>query len=206
MMSRQAKRPTLAAFRSADAFPTVATVVAVSDESDRVEMEGAGERYEAAIALGCLIRPQPGDTVLTVRHGRTAFVVQVLQRAGPHHATLALPGRGSLALEGETLSLTARRRLSLRGDRLDLHGRSLAFLAETTTWVGKVLTGVVERFRISAHSHETSAETLIEKAGHRTAIVTGMVKVAGIASETAQSKVIAVADDLRLDGKRITMG
>ncbi len=56
--------------------------------------------------------------------------------------------------------------------------------------------------------------TLVEKAGpdrHRRRQRFGaggdrVVTVTGVAAETARSKVVAVADDLRMDGKRITMG
>ncbi len=92
---------------------------------------------------------------------------------------------------------------------------SLALVAETMTWLGKLLTGVVERFTLSARHHETSAGTLIAKANERTTLVEGtdslraetqLVTVAGVASETAHTKVIAAAEDLRRDGKRIAVG
>jgi sigma-54-dependent transcriptional regulator len=144
-----------------------------------------------------------------------ANTLQVLQRDGIAGATLALPGDGAISVEAETLSLTGRQHLALTGARLDLQAHTLALMAGTTTWLGKVLTGVVERFTLSARRHETSAETMIEKSADRTVIVDGtdslraetrVVKVAGIASETAQSKVVAVAEDLRMDGKRISLG
>jgi hypothetical protein len=105
--------------------------------------------------------------------------------------------------------------MALKADNLDLRSRSLSVVADKAVWLGKALTAVVERWRVSARSHEISADTFSEKAVTRVAIVDGVdtlraetrsVKIAGIASETAQSKVIAVTDDLRVDGKRISMG
>ncbi len=192
-----------------------ATVIAISETGERLDLNEDGQLRSAGIAFGCLIRPRPGDSVLVFREGGESLVLQVLQRDGSTGAVLALPGGGAIAVEGETLAMTGRHRLTLRGDRLDLQGRSLSLMAETTTWLGKAITGVVERFTLSARRHETSAETLIEKAGDRTAVVDGtdslraethLVKVTGIASETAQSKVVAVSEDLRMDGKRISMG
>lgn len=194
---------------------TRATVIAISETGERLDLNEEGQLRSAGIAFGCLNRPRPGDSVLVLREGGDSFVLQVLQRDGSTGALLALPGDGAIAVAGETLTLTGRGRLALRGDRLDLQGRSLALMAETTTWLGKAITGVVERFTLSARRHETSAGTLIEKAGDRTAVVDGtdslraethLVKVTGIASETAQSKVVAVSEDLRMDGKRISMG
>ncbi len=192
-----------------------ARVAETGEAGDRVELERDGLRWPALVSVSCLVPPRAGDTVLVFHDGDEAYVIQVLRRGGDGPVTLALPGRGPLAIEGETLALIGRRRLALTGDRLDLHGRSLALVAETTTWLGRVLTGVVDHFRISAKTHETSAGTLVEKATDRTAIVEGtdsvraetrVVTVTGIAAETARSKVVAVTDDLRMDGKRITMG
>lgn len=180
-----------------------------------VTVEIAGELRRAQMATGCLIRPIVDDRVLTVSSGDETFVLQVLERIGPNYATLALPGHGNLAIEGETLSLTGRQRLAMKGDRIDLQARTLAFLADKTTWLSKALSAIVERFHVSARSHETSADMLIEKSVNRTTIVDQTdslraqmrtVKITGVTSETAQSKVIAVADDLRMDGQRITMG
>lgn len=194
---------------------TAATLVALSDSGEWAVIERDGQRLDAAVATGCLVRPRPGDTVLTFGGEDGLFVVQVLRRPGGGPATVSVPGGGPLAIAGESLSLTARRRLSLEGDRLDLRGRSLALVAEATTWLGKRITGVVERFQLSAQTHEINARTMVEKAVTRTAVVeetdtlraeTRLVKVGGMAAESAASKVVAVADDLRLDGQRITMG
>ena len=192
-----------------------ATVVSISAGGERAELHVGGMIGAADIALGCLIRPMPGDSVLALHEEGRNTVLQVLDRAVVEHATLALPGGGSLAIAGDTLTLSARRNLSLAGERIDLRGRSLALMAETITWLGKVLTGVVERFTLSARHHETSAETLLQKTGDRTVIVDGtdslraetqLVTVTGVATESAHTKIIAAAEDLRMDGKRIAMG
>lgn len=190
-------------------------VLGVGEDGHSVMIETGGVARGAVLSVSCLIRPVEGDRVLAFCHGDETFILQVLERIGPNYATLALPGHGNLAIEGETLSLTGRQRLALKGARIDLQAKALAFLADRTTWLGKALTAIVERFHVSARSHETSTETLIEKSVNRTAIVDQTdslraqmrtVKIDGVTSETAQSKVIAVADDLRMDGQRITMG
>lgn len=202
-----ASAPTLSLIR--------ATVVSVSPQGERADLHVDGSLSAAGIALGCLIRPMPGDSVLVLHEEGRNTVLQVLERAVAERATLALPGGGSLTLEGEALALSARCGLSLAGERIDLRSRSLALMAETTSWLGKVLTGVVERFTLSARHHETSATTLLQKTIERTTIVDGtdslraethIVSVAGVASETAHTKVIAAVEDLRMDGKRIAMG
>lgn len=209
------RHPTPSAAHNETGALSTATVADADGAGGRVAVVCDGRRETAAVSLGCLVRPLPGDTVMVFRDGGESYVLQVLQRAGPVRATLGVPGEGHLTLDANTITITGRRRLSLRGERLDLQGTSLALIAETTTWLGKVLTGVVDRFRIAARTHETSADLKIEKCTDRTALIaatdsvraeTRVVTVTGMATETAQSKVVAVADDLRMDGKRIAMG
>lgn len=190
-------------------------VLAIDLDAGELDLEIDGQTRRARVATGCLIRPIEADRVLALCADDAVFVLQVLERVGPNYATLALPGHGNLAIEGETLSLTARQRLAIKADAFDLRARSLAFIADKATWLGKALTTIVERWQSSAKSHEISADTLTTKAVNRVAIVdqvdslrtqTQSVTIAGIASESAQSKVMTVVDDLRMDGKRITMG
>jgi hypothetical protein len=190
-------------------------VLACDEAGQVVTLAVEGERLDAAVAVSCLIRPIVDDRVLLARGEAGAFVLSIVERDAPNYGTLALPGHGNLAIEGETLSLTARQRLALKGDSLDLQARTLAFIADKTTWLGKALTAIVERWHVSAKTQEVSADTLTVKAVNRVTIVdqvdtlraqTQSIKIAGVVSETAQSKVIAVTDDLRMDGKRITMG
>lgn len=193
----------------------IAVAEACEDDGRTVTARMGAECIVASVAVSCLVRPIEGDTVLLARSGTAAFILAVLERDGPNHATLTLPGHGNLAIEGETLSFSARQRLAIRADGLDLRSRTMAVLADKATWLGKALSVVTERWHISARSHEVVADSLIEKAVNRTAIVDGvdtvraetrMVKTTGVATETAHSKVVAVTEDLRLDGKRITMG
>ncbi|TCR64182.1 DUF3540 domain-containing protein [Bosea sp. BK604] len=222
-MDRIAPLPVLESLLAAEpaqAEPAIAglataVVAAVDEDAAHADLQLGGASLRAAVAVSCLVRPIPGDKVLAFRGDGEAFVLGVLEREAPNYATLALPGHGNLAIEGETLSLTARQRLALKADGLDLQARTLAFIADKATWLGKALTAIVERWHVSAKAHEVSAETMTAKAENRIAIVdqvdtlraqTQSIKIAGIVSETAQSKVIAVSDDLRMDGKRITMG
>ncbi len=193
----------------------VAAVLSLADDAAHVELALAGAACRAAVAVSCLIRPAPGDRVLVYRGGGEVFVLSVLERSGPNYGTLALPGHGNLVVEGETLSLSARQRLALRADSLDIQAKGLTFIADKTTWLSKALTAIVERWHTSAKTHEVSTDDLTVKAVNRVTIVdevdtlraqTQSTRIAGVASETAQSKVIAVTEDLRMDGKRITMG
>ncbi|MCA6107952.1 DUF3540 domain-containing protein [Bradyrhizobium cenepequi] len=200
--------------RLLDAGHHTARVAAVDENGAAAEVEVAGTRHTAAVAVGCLVRPIPQDLVLLFSDAGQAFVLAVLERTAASWGKVALPGGGNMSIEGETIVIAGRRRMSLRADTIDLQAKLLAVLADKATWIGKLYSLIAERFRSSARIQEASAELLTVKAVDRIAIIdridslqteTQAIKVTGIASETAHSKVIAVSEDLRLDGKRVTV-
>ncbi len=191
-----------------------ARVVSVSDDGTTVEVELAGARHAATVAVGCLVRPMPEDMVLLFADVEQVFVVTVLERAASGGGMVRLPGGRKMSIEGETVTLAARRRLSLRADRIDLQAKVFAVLANKATWIGKLYTLIAQRVQSSARIQEASAEQLTVKAVERVAVIerldslrteTQVIRVTGIASEAAHSKIIAVSEDLRLDGKRVTV-
>ncbi|MGY3609348.1 MULTISPECIES: DUF3540 domain-containing protein [unclassified Bradyrhizobium] len=191
-----------------------ARVVSVSDDGSAVEVEVAGARHTATVAVGCLVRPMPQDVVLLFTNVEQVFIVTVLERTAPNGGMVGLPGGRNMSIEGETITIAARQRLSLRADSIDLQTKLLAVLADKGTWIGKLYTLIADRVRCSARLQEASAEQLTVKAVERVAVIeridtlqteTQAIRVTGIASEMAHSKVIAVSEDLRLDGKRVTV-
>ncbi|MGY0576275.1 DUF3540 domain-containing protein [Bradyrhizobium sp. RDM12] len=191
-----------------------ARVAEVSGDGTAVELEVAGARHTAMVAAGCLVRPMPGDMVLLFTNVEQAFVVTVLDRTVSNGGMVGLPGGRNMSIEGETITIAARQRLSLRADSMDLQAKLFAVLANKGTWIGKLYTLIADRVRCSARIQETSAESLTVKAVERVAVIeridslqteTQATRVTGIASEMAHSKVIAVSEDLRLDGKRVTV-
>jgi hypothetical protein len=215
--------PQIAAFRMApaaiEASPDAtvyrsARVIDIDESGTTASVEISGSIKPAAVAVGCLVRPMPDDLVLVFCEAERIFVLNVLERLGPNWAVVALPGRGNISVEGETITLTARQRMSLRAETIDLQAKLLAALADKTAWIGKLFTLMADRIHSSSRAQEVNTDTLIVKAVERFAIIdridslqadTQVVKIAGIATETAHSKVIAVTDDLRLDGKRVTV-
>ncbi|PDT64829.1 hypothetical protein CO683_35845 [Bradyrhizobium ottawaense] len=191
-----------------------ARVVSVSDDGATVVVEVAGARHTATVAVGCLVRPIPQDAVLLFSEAEQTFVVTVLERTGSSWGMIGLPGDRNMSIEGETITIAARRRISLRADSIDLQAKLLAVLADKSTWIGKLYTLIADHFRCLARIQEASADSLTVKAVERIAVIeridslqaqTQAVRVTGIASEMAHSKVIAVSEDLRLDGKRVTV-
>ena len=84
----------------------------------------------------------------------------------------------------------------------------MSALARTATWVA-------EQLRISAKTQETVADTISSKSLDRVAVVeradvlraqTLSQTIAGVSVTSAPIAVIATTEDLRLDGKRVTVG
>lgn len=189
-------------------------VLAVDEDGVSATIAIAGVEQTARVAVGCLVRPMPQDLVLVFSDGRQNFVLTVLERAGANWGVVALPGRGNMSIEGETVAIAVRQRMSLRADSIDVQTKLFAVLADKATWIGKLYTLIADRFRSSARIQEASADQLTVKAVERFAIIdridslqteTQATKVTGVATETAHSKVITVTEDLRMDGKRVTV-
>ncbi|MCK9908493.1 DUF3540 domain-containing protein [Microbacteriaceae bacterium K1510] len=191
-----------------------AHVMSVDEDGATVEIEITGVRQTASVAVGCLVRPMPQDLVLVFSEAGQSFVLTVLERTGANWSVVALPGRGNMSIEGETVAIAVRQRMSLRADTIDLQAKLFAVLADKATWIGKLYTLVADRFRSSARIQESSADQLTVKAVERITVIdrvdslqteTQATRITGIATETAHSKVITVTEDLRIDGKRVTV-
>lgn len=191
-----------------------ARIVTVSQDGAAVEVDVAGARHRATVAVGCLVSPIAHDVVLLFSEADQAFVVTVLERTNFGLSTIALPGNRKMSVKGETITIAARQRISLRADRIDLQAKLFAVVADTGTWIGKLYTVIADRFRCAARIQEASADSITVKAVERVVMIeridslqteTQAIRVTGIASELAHSKVIAVTEDLRLDGKRVTV-
>jgi hypothetical protein len=200
--------------RPIDRGHSVARVLSVDEDGATVHLDAQGVRLTAAVAVGCLVRPMPQDLVLVFSDATQSFVLTVLERAGANWGVVALPGRGNMSIEGETVAIAVRQRMSLRADSIDVQTKMFAVLADKATWIGKLYTLIADRFRSSARVQESSADQLTTKAVERFAIIdridslqteTQATRVTGVATETAHSKVITVTEDLRMDGKRVTV-
>ncbi|MGY8669083.1 DUF3540 domain-containing protein [Bradyrhizobium sp. UFLA05-109] len=191
-----------------------ARVVTVDEDGAMSEVEVAGARHTAAVAFGCLVRPIPHDLVLLFSDAGQIFVLAVLERGTSSCGTVALPSGGNMSIEGDTIAITGHQRMSLRADTIDLQTKLFAVLADKATWIGRLYSLIADRFRSATRIQEASTDLLTVRAVERIAVIdridslqteTQAIKVTGIASETAHSKVIAVTEDLRLDGKRVTV-
>lgn len=137
-------------------------------------------------AVGCLLLPEPGDTVacLCADDGAPGWIVAVLERpaeAGQETPPLRLRVEGDLALEvrgrwdvrataasveADTLALSAGT-VQTRFDTLRSVGRVLEMAVSRTRWVGQELVAVVDRWAQHAKTSHRQTEGLDRtQAGH----------------------------------------
>jgi hypothetical protein len=180
-----------------------------------VELEIGSEIVSASVGFGCLVRPIAGDRVLVASTPTGIFVLSVLERLVPDSATLSLPSGGALIVEATDIRLAARKEASIDAPQIEIRAGRFNVVADSLTLLGRMANWVADHLRISAKTQETVADTLSVKALDRVAIVERAdVLRAGSVSQTidnvsvtsAPAVVIATTEDLRLDGKRVTVG
>lgn len=190
-------------------------VIKIDGPQNVVEIGIDGQTVLARVGFGCLVQPIPGDRVLLSRGDAGAFVFAVLERLVPDLATLALPSGGALAIKAEDINLVAREDVSIDARNLDLRSQKFRLAADSVTVLGRFATWVADTLRMSAKTLETVADTLSAKAIDRVAIVENVdvlkarsvsQTIDEVATTSAPAVVIATTEDLRLDGKRVTVG
>jgi hypothetical protein len=180
-----------------------------------VEVEVGIELLTARVGFSCLVQPIAGDRVLLSRGAEGIFVLAVLERLIPDSATLSLPSGGALAIEADGVSLVARKELSIDANTVIVRSQKFSVVADSVILFGRMANWVAEHMRISAKTQETVVDTFSVKALDRVAIVerTDVLRAGAlsqsiddVAVTTAPVAVIATSEDLRLDGKRVTVG
>jgi hypothetical protein len=202
--------------RSAETGPTLVVGKIVAERGpDAFEIEIDRDVVVARAAYSCLVRPVAADRVLVSAGPQGAFILAVLERLISDEASLALPQGGTLKIEADSLKLAARRELAVDAPSVNLRGGRVTIFSETLTLIGKVASWIAGQMRISADTQETVADIISTRAVERSANVanadvlqagTLVQKVDSLAATTADTAVIATKEDLRFDGKRVSVG
>lgn len=85
-----------------------------------------GHRYWLKPALGCLLQPAVGDSVLISLAGDAGYILSVLERSQPSTSELRVAGNLHLSVPTGVLSIETRDGVSLNaGDMLAIQAKSL---------------------------------------------------------------------------------
>ena len=190
--------------------------VARVTQAEPLLLSSASRTVAGTRAFSCLIAPAEGDSVLVAEIDGAAVVLAVLKRPGLGDATLSVPdAAGAITVRAQALNLEAATSIAVRAPNITMTGTGMRFVADTIGWLGRSLSVVAERLHRSVDRDETIARQIATRAAHRTTVVdavdtekvgTKMTSVDTVATTTAEAAVIFTREDLRLDGKRITMG
>lgn len=190
-------------------------------EGGSLDILVSGKTVQARRAVSCLVEPEVADTVALLSTDAGLFVTDVLVRPEESSQALQLNARrgdgsaqdvvlsaGSLRIEAEDGLEATGKTLSFRFDTMLLSSRQLAL-------VGRKLMTSMQEIVTSAKTLLASFETTSTKARNRIDRVTetdqlkaGSVQTQAdtVALVQAGSALTVAKEDIRLDGKRISMG
>lgn len=134
----------------------------------------AGDRYEAATAVSCLIYPESGDTVLLsfAATGR-CYILSILERPGGELApkTIAMDGQVNLQVRhgglsfsaAETLSLTSGEKIAIAAEDLGIDARTGTVRIEELSFFGRMFRSQVETVKHIADTVDTIVRRTVER-------------------------------------------
>ena len=156
-----------------------AVLLALDGRDARVAV-GTAEA-EARVAFGCLIRPEPGDAVLTGWDGASLWVLQVLERTSGAPSRLWAEGdigivsaRGDVSLSaGRAVEIDAAVRGRLSAPDLLVHAGAARFVIADLTQIGRRFELCVEKIRSVGEVVETFARHVMTRAKRASRFIEG---------------------------------
>jgi len=198
-----------------------ATGKVTGQQGNTYDLLVSGKTVQARRAVSCLIEPGTSDTVALLATAEGVFITDVLLRpdeAGqPAQINVARDdGRPQdLVLSAGTLRFDARDSLEASGKTLSFRFEAILMTSRQLALVGKKLMTSMLDIVTNAKTQMASFETTSTKARNRIDRVTeaDQLKAGSIQTQAdtvaltqAESTVFVAKEDIRLDGKRISMG
>lgn len=173
-------------------------------ESDRLVVADEAGLIRARRAKGCLVEPAIGDLVLISRAGEIAYVLAVLEGAGPTRLAAA----GALEIASQT-------RLSLSAPELESEFGTANIGIDRLTYRGRLAEIGLEGAKLVAERVHTMAGDALAELGRSIRRIAGLDQTAaGIIDQRAEDcaalhgrfTTITADKDVRIDGDQIHMG
>jgi len=185
------------------------------------DVQISGSSYKARRAVSCLLEPEPGDVVALVSTQEGVFITDVLVRsdtagAGARVSVCGEDGTpqdvvlsaGSLKIEaGQSFEAEAKTML-FRFEKLLMTGRQLALVGEKLLTSMKDLVTTAKKQLASFETTSTRARNRVDRVDETDQLRAGTIqtKADSVALTQAGSSLTVAKEDIRLDGKRISMG
>ena len=193
----------------------------ISRNGLQFEIRCAAQILSARRAVSCLLNPEPGDVVALLQTREGLFVTDVLMRTGTASGeiTLNAPAEDGtpqdLKLAGGNLRLEAGGKVEVSGKSMALRFDAILMTADQVAMVGRKLMTSMQDIVTSARKHLASFETSSFRARNRIDRIeeTDQLRAGNIQTQAekvvltkAGSALTVAKEDVRLDGKRISMG
>jgi Protein of unknown function (DUF3540) len=211
-------------FRDGSNWPaeTVAAEMISRDGREaRITFDGAD--HPARVAFGCLIQPEPGDSVLTGLADGTIWIVSVLERRSDAPPRLWTEGdlgivsaRGSIALTaGIAVDIGGGARARIAAPEIDLHAGVARFVLDELLQVGRRVSWYVTKLRSMGEIVETFAEHVLTRAKRGSRFIeesdqmrAGAIdhRAEGTLQLQAEAAFISADTVVRVDADQIHMG
>ncbi|WPD21991.1 MAG: DUF3540 domain-containing protein [Candidatus Electrothrix scaldis] len=182
---------------------------------DRHYVINAGQRQIQALqATGCLLVPEPGDTVLlTEGNEEKAYIISVLNRSAKP-ARITLPENSVIAAQGGDLTLYADKQISLKSQEMHLQADRGVAEIHDTQFTGDTVDISVSRLRAIWSTMETRAERIFQRVTRlyrRIKTEDSRLEELHCSVENTcriEARDISIEADerLRLDGERVEIG
>lgn len=206
----QANTTFSAASQPAPAGPSLdtGTVKALVTEREAMVTLANGEQIHAIQATSCLLAPVIGDTVLVFHGPEQAYMLSVLDREAAVTAELGVAGAKDVALKAEG-------HLALSAPDVQVSARRLTVLADTLMQTGKKLVTNFSRTLETYVDKMVNARTITTTAQSRSSAIkeTETLKagilvqnIDSVATQNSEISMITAEEDVRLDGKRVSVG
>ncbi|MCK7613495.1 DUF3540 domain-containing protein [Roseibium sediminicola] len=184
------------------------TVKALVTEREAMVTLANGNQIHAFQATSCLLAPVIGDTVLVFQGPEQAFVLSVLAREADVTAELGVAGARDVALKAEG-------HLALAAPDVQVSARRMTVLADTLMQTGKKLVSNFSRTLETYVDKMVNARTITTTAQSRSSAIkeTETLKagilvqnIDTVATQNSEISMITAEEDVRLDGKRVSVG
>jgi hypothetical protein len=200
---------------------TAATLIACQGQNARIESDG--DVSDARIAFGCLIRPEPGDRVLTCAADGSVWIVSVLERHTGAPARLWTEGDLAIVSVHGDISLAAARaitvdaaaRARVTAPEIDLHAGLARFVLDELLQIGRKAHWYVAKIRSVGEVFETFAGHLLCRARRSSRFVEGSDQLRagdidhradGTLQMRAETMFMTADTVVRVDADQIHMG
>jgi len=184
------------------------TVKALVTEREAMVTLANGDQIHAFQATSCLLAPVIGDTVLIFHGPEQAYMLSVLDRQADVTAELGVSGT-------KDVTLKAQGHLALSAPDVQVSARRMTVLADTLMQTGKKLVSNFSRTLETYVDKMVNARTITTTAQSRSSAIkeTETLKagilvqnIDSVATQNSEISMITAEEDVRLDGKRVSVG